>query len=77
MGIDRIARGTRNFRHNITVFSYKSIDNRRLSGIRTSYHSKARYIIIQNFRGFLLELAQHQVQQTACPTFFHLKAETQ
>ena len=60
-GIDRITSRSGNLGHNVTVFTDKCIYNRRFTGIRTSHHCKTRYLIIQDFRGFLLELTDNQV----------------
>ena len=63
-----IAGRSRNLCHDITVFTDKSIHNRRLTGVRTAYHCKTGNIIIQNLRRFFLEFTDNQIHQITSST---------
>ena len=69
--IDGITCCAGNFRHNITIFTYKSIHDRRLTCIRTSHHCKAGNIFIQYFVSFFLECTNNQVHHITRSTTRH------
>ena len=67
-GIDGVAGGTGNLRHDVTILADEGVDDARLAGIRTTYHRKAGDAFLQIVLGFLGQHPDDLIEQVAGTT---------
>ena len=63
--IDAVARGARNLGHDVAVLADESVDDARLTGVRTSHDGEAGNVVVHNLLGLLGQRSDHNIEQDA------------